>query len=101
MDDSDSQPVDNSSAKKYQQTWCILASCYHVRLTLMYYIILLHFWKKRETWNNLLEKVMQKGPLETNLFDYGGLLWKNKTRCPIVRGFGQENYALGSFTGQQ
>ena len=41
---------------------------------------------------------MQKGPLETNLFDYGGLLWKNKTRCPIVRGFGQENYALGSFT---
>lgn len=64
----------------------------------MYYIILLHFWKKRETWNNLLEKVMQKGPLETNLFDYGGLLWKNKTRCPIVRGFGQENYALGSFT---
>ena len=69
MDDSDSQPVDNSSAKKYQQTWCILASCYHVLLTLMYYIILLHFWKKRETWNNLLEKVMQKGPLETNLFD--------------------------------
>ena len=59
------------------------------------------FLEKRETWNNLLEKMMQKGPLETNLFDYGGLLWKNKTRCPIVRGFGQENYALGSFTGQQ
>ena len=35
----------------------------------MYYIILLHFWKKQETWNNLLEKVMQKGPLEANLFD--------------------------------
>ncbi|KXB47708.1 hypothetical protein HMPREF1870_00614, partial [Bacteroidales bacterium KA00344] len=43
-----------------------------------------------------------KSATRTQVFSIrGGLLLKNKPRSPILLGFGEDIYALLSFTGQQ
>ena len=73
-----------------------------VQLMLMYYVDFIAFMENPDkTWNNILAKEELKALPEPSFFDYGCLLLKNKPQSPILRGFGEDIYALWSFTGQQ
>ena len=103
MGSLDSESADNSSIKKHQETLCILTSCYHGTT---YAYVLRWFYRIHGKSRKNLEWFPCKGDAKSATWTKsfrleGAYFWKNKPRSPILLGFGEDIYALLSFTGQQ